>query len=88
MMARFKIFHNGEHINTIVGKRAFVDAYCISTGYTYEEEAATALNTPVLNPSPESPDPQTDTDELMVDLAYRVTLLELGLTDTGAEEVI
>ena len=79
-MARFKIFENGLLVNTIVGGKPFVDAYCALTGYTYELEEL-----PEPDPVPETPDPQTDTDELLVDLAYRTTLLELGLT---AEEVI
>lgn len=38
----------------------------------------------VLNPPPQAPTPQEDTDALLVELAYRLTLLELGIV--GGEE--
>ena len=73
----YKIYKNGTYENTIIADLDFVIPYCEENGYTYELEEL---------PQPEpTPDPQTDTDELLVDLAYRTTLLELGLT---AEEVI
>ena len=74
---RYKIYKNGTYENTIIADLDFVIPYCEENGYTYELEEL---------PEPETtPDPQTDTDELLIDLAYRTTLLELGLT---AEEVI
>lgn len=32
----YKIFENGEHINTIFADEAFVEMYCAENGYTYE----------------------------------------------------
>lgn len=58
----------------------------IEVDYTQTPPVVTAWHPlPIPDPVPETPNPQTDTDELLVDLAYRTTLLELGLT---AEEVI
>lgn len=68
---RYKIFENSNHINTIIASLSFVTSYCEENGYTYELDSL---------PEPEpTPDPQTDTDELLIDLAYRTTLLELGV---------
>ena len=77
---RYKIYKNGELENTIVASEEFVKTYCEANGYTYELDER-----PEPKPIEPTPDPQTDTDELLVDLAYRTTLLELGLI---AEEVI
>lgn len=77
---RYKIYQNGTYENTIIADLDFVIPYCEENGYTYELEEL-----PEPEPVEPTPDPQTDTDELLVDLAYRTTLLELGLT---AEEVI
>ena len=35
---RYKIFDNGEQINTIEADFLFVAAYCQSAGYTFEED--------------------------------------------------
>lgn len=77
---RYKIYKNGTHVNTIIAGLGFLIPYCEENGYTYELDER-----PEPKPIEPTPDPQTDTDELLVDLAYRTTLLELGLT---AEEVI
>lgn len=36
-MAYYKIFKNGEEMNTIVASIAFAESYCAKNGYTYEE---------------------------------------------------
>ena len=36
-MAYYKIFKNGEEMNTIVASIPFVESYCAKNGYTYEE---------------------------------------------------
>lgn len=33
----YKIFHDGELVNTIVASESFVTDYCEANGYTYEE---------------------------------------------------
>jgi hypothetical protein len=43
----YKIFENGEHINTIFADEAFVIAYCTQFGYTYE-----VVPEPVPEPDP------------------------------------
>ena len=50
---RYKIFDNGEQINTIEADFLFVAAYCQSAGYTFEEDPL---------PEPSDPEPPT-TDE-------------------------
>lgn len=35
---RYKIFKDGEQINTIVSESDFVENYCAANGYTFEEE--------------------------------------------------
>ena len=39
---RYKIFKDGELINTIIADEAFCAAYCEKRGYTFEEEIAEA----------------------------------------------
>ena len=34
----YRIYKNGEHINTIVADEDFVKSYCEANGYTYELE--------------------------------------------------
>ena len=34
----YRIFENGELVNTIVAEEAFCNAYCEANGYTYELE--------------------------------------------------
>ena len=45
----YKIFQNGEQINTIVADEAFVTSYCKDNGYTYE----------AVEPTPE-PEPEQE----------------------------
>lgn len=61
---RYKIFKDGEQINTIVAEPDFVENYCAENGYTYEEE--------ILHEPESVPEPETETsvwDEL--DAAYQ-----------------
>ena len=44
----YKIYKDGEHINTIVADEEFVKVYCETNGYTYEFEVQ------------EEPEPTTD----------------------------
>lgn len=57
----FKIYKNGEEINTIVADANFVTSYCEKHGYTFEEVTA--------KPAPEPETELTMWDEL--DAAYR-----------------
>ena len=50
----YKIFQNGEQINTIVADESFVSAYCAENGYTYE----------AVEPTPEPEQEPTDTEVL------------------------
>ena len=60
----YKIFENGEHINTIFADEAFVKAYCAANGYTYEV---------VPEPVPE-PDPNAEpTTEELINIMLGVT---------------
>ena len=47
----YKIFENGDLINTIVADEAFVTAYCQENGYTYEAVEGTA-SSPAAEPVP------------------------------------
>lgn len=50
------------------------------TGITLNEEAKAAWE--VLHPEPApQPNPEEDAEAMMVDLAYRVTLLEMGVSE-------
>lgn len=71
----YRILKNGEEVNTIVASETFVTAYCEKNGYGYEEIPST--------PETVEPEPtaQDDTDSMLVDHEYRITLLELGLTE-------
>lgn len=71
---RYRVFDaNGTLMNTIVSNESFVRNYCSAMGYTYalvyEQES-----------EPE-PTEQEDTDAMLVGHEYRLTLLELGVTD-------
>ena len=70
----FKLFENGELVNIIVASHAFVDAYANEMGYTYEL---------VPEPEPEAPEPSQEEDlmAMAIDHEYRLTLLELGVTE-------
>ena len=48
---RYKIFKDGELINTIVAEPDFVEEYCAENGYTYEEDILTGQE-PVSEPEP------------------------------------
>ena len=50
----YKIFQNGEQINTIVADESFVSAYCAESGYTFE----------AVEPTPE-PEPEPTLEERM-----------------------
>ena len=50
----YKIFQNGEQINTIVADESVVSAYCAENGYTYE----------AVEPTPEPEQEPTDTEVL------------------------
>ena len=59
----YKIFENGEHINTICADEAFVIAYCALYGYTYEV-------VPEPHVEPEEPEP---TIEELINIMLGVT---------------
>ena len=48
---RYKIYLNGELVNTIVASESFVIGYCEKYGYTYEADPL-----PVPEPEPETPE--------------------------------
>lgn len=73
---RYKIFKDGEVVNTIVADESFVDSYCAKNGYTYEEEIL-----PEPEPAPSEPTEEEDTSAMLIDHEYRLTLLELGLSE-------
>ena len=56
----YKIFQNGEQINTIVADEAFVSAYCAEHGYTYEA----VTPEPVPEPAP------TEVEQLRADVDF------------------
>lgn len=60
---KYRIFENGEAINTIAGSEGFVKYYCEKYGYTFE-----LIEEP--GPGPVKPEPENSVwDEL--DAAYR-----------------
>lgn len=72
-MAIYRIFDNGEQVNRIVAGAAFVTSFCDEQGYTWELE-------PEAEAEPEYSEAD-DTAAMLVDHEYRLTLLELGLTE-------
>ena len=71
----YRILKDGKEVNTIVSDLFFVSAYCEKNGYAYEE-------IPELEDDVEiEPSAQDDTDAMLIDHEYRLTLLELGLTE-------
>ena len=56
----YKIFQNGEQINTIVADESFVSAYCAEPGYTYEA----VTPEPVPEPAP------TEDEQLRADVDF------------------
>lgn len=73
---KIQLFKNGEPFNTIAASEEFADAYCKANGLTY------AI---ITEPIPESvevePSADEDRDAMIIDLEYRVTLLELGVNE-------
>lgn len=70
----FKIFDGENLINTIEASEAFCTAYCKKNGYTFEEVPNTSIIETELTEA-------DDTAAMLVDHEYRLTLLELGLTE-------
>ena len=64
----YKIFENGELINTIVASVEFCAAYCEANGYTYELEER-------VEPEP-APAPKT-TEERLADLENALCELDM-----------
>ena len=58
---RYKIFNNGEHINTIIADEDFITIYCEKNGYTFEAEIL-----PEPEPQPE-PEPTPTTGDVSMD---------------------
>lgn len=67
----FRILKDGVIVNTIDSDEAFAREYAESLGGTYEEEHRD-------DPEPER-SRQDDTDEMLIDHEYRLTMLELGV---------
>lgn len=55
-MANYRIFKDGELINTIVADKAFCALYCDANGYTYEL---------MPEPEPEPVEPEPTTEEIL-----------------------
>jgi hypothetical protein len=75
---KYKIFKDGELLNTIVADAEFVAEYCEENGYTYEEMPDTPVEEPETGGEKTA---QDDTDAMLIDHEYRLTLLELGVTE-------
>lgn len=73
---RYEILRAGIKVNTVEADEAFVTTYCAANGYTFEE--APLPITP--EPTPE-PTEEEDIAAMTVDHEYRLTLLELGLSE-------
>lgn len=73
---RYLIYENGRQINAIEADEAFVSAYCQENGFTFEESPL-----PESEPVDAEPSEADDTASMLVDHEYRLTLLELGLTE-------
>lgn len=67
-MRYFKIFQDGIEINHIVADDEFVNKYCESNGYTYEEYTMPKPETPDTEDSTESETESTDTDPVTWDI--------------------
>ncbi len=76
MVNKYKIFQNGDFINAIVASEEFIEAYCEENGYTYE-----LVEEPEPAPTPPEPTEEDDVNGMLVDHEYRLTLLELGITE-------
>lgn len=68
---RYKIFENGEEINTIVADEEFVAAYCEENGFSYQAEPL---------PVPE-PEPELTTEQRVTELEEALELLLSGATE-------
>lgn len=79
----YLIFKDNELLNRIVADREFIVPYCAENGYTWEEKPASP---PV--PQQAEPTPQEDTEALLVDHEYRLTLLELGLGEGVTQDAV
>lgn len=60
---RYKIYLNGELVNTIVASESFVIGYCEKHGYTYEADPL---------PEPE-PEPETPEEDVWAEMAAAIT---------------
>lgn len=75
-MAIYKIYKDGEEINRINADETFTANYCKKHGCTYEVEEPE----PEPEPTPE-PTLEEDTAAMLIDHEFRLTLLELGITE-------
>lgn len=73
------IYKDGVKVNHIVADEAFCERYYSHDGYSYAEEPAPT------EPDPVEPEPTEaeDTAAMLIDHEYRLTLMELGLTEGG-----
>lgn len=73
---KYTIKKDGEFVNCIVASEEFVVAeFPMTEGYTYE-----LIPEPEPKPEPE-PTAEDDMNAMLVDHEYRLTLLELGITE-------
>lgn len=70
----YKIFQNGEQINTIVADEAFVSAYCAEHGYTYE----------AVEPEPEPTPEPTQLDRVEAQATYTALITDTLLPEVTA----
>lgn len=70
----YRVFNGNNLVNTVTANEQFIKQYCEKHGYTYEaiERVSDAETEPTA---------QDDTDAILIDHEYRLTLLELGLTE-------
>lgn len=74
----YKIFEGEKEVNRIVSDKTFVEKYCMDNGYTYQLEMRPE---PEIEPEKTQPGPVEVLETLVVDHEYRLTLLELGVTE-------
>lgn len=72
----YKIYKDGELVNRIVADEDFCQEHYSVDGYSYEAE-------PELPVEEDEPTEADDTAAMLVDHEYRLTLLELGLSEGG-----
>ena len=75
-MKRFTVMDGDNIINFIIASDDYINTYCNYYGYTYFESPL-----PAVEPADSALDPDADRDAMLVDLEYRITLLELGVTE-------